>query len=1238
MSQNAGKALNFDGSNDYVSIDTNFNISGGMSVELWFKTTTTTASAIFGQSKLLPTVNPSSFVPTLAITSSGTLRAEYWTGTLGAITTTFAVNDGKWHHVAFTTSIDTQTLYVDGVLIGNRAGTLLQTWWHYTQIGTGYDAGTRLGGSAAWRYCAADVDDVRVWDTILPLSVVKDWMFQPLNSTHPFYSSLRGYYKLNEGSGTTAYDSSSYSFHGSLKNFGSTPWLASYVPKISVPTIFKKDAAATWPAKNSSSSSIMTINASMSGNTYIVYTNNGNSLTYNSVNKPSYMIKRISRIWRTEKEGSVSGEIIFDYSNLDTSGFNTFKLLISNDTNFLNASYVNGSKIGSKKIRFSNITIQDSGFYTIGAYDFQAPTVQTSSIDEIKAFSAKVTGKVLDDGGKTTTRGMVWSLLANPDTSLSTKITSGTGNGVFQVILSGLTSNTTYHVRAFAYNSIGIAYGADSTFTTPVASLPTVVTKACLNIYVDSVLCAGEVISDGNVTLTDRGLVWSTSQNPTIALSTKISLGNTIGSFNSIIKSLIRGTTYHFRAYATSALGTAYGGDSIFITAGPPTVKINNISSISYYSATIGSEVTYSGQLPVLAKGICWSVNANPDLKNASNSLYGSGMGKYNINITNLNPNTVYHIRAYAINDADTAYSADSIFKTLKTSPPTVATSSVVNITDISAICGGDVQKDGGSFVLQKGVCWSTSLHPTATLTSKTNDGNNLGIFTSNINGLTRGTLYHVRAYAINAYDTSYGGDSTFTTLDAPKVTTDVVTNIIDNSANSGGTVLSDGGVVVIKRGICWNTFQNPTIKNSDFTTDGYGTGHFNSTLSFLTAGTKYYVRAYAINAIDTSYGNEVTFTTPSAPVVTTTPATAISGKSALSGGNVISGDSVTARGVVWSKFPNPTVFLTTKTNDGTGLGTFTSNITSLTPKTKYYYKAYATNKVGTSYGDEFNFTTADKAVVNTATAVVVSSGTVQCGGNVVSDGGMIVTQRGCCWDVKTMPKANGNKTNDGNGTGVFVSLITGLNPNTNYYIRAYAINGVDTSYGEEKRIKITPPTVKTGSNDNITIGEAEIYGTLNANGQMTNITFEYGLTTSYGNTIAANPANSGDTIEINVSAHLSGLTHNTTYYYRLAGESNHGKIYGNDSVFTTLFNTSVNELNTDGKFIISSQNNYLLISIIDHQLGNVNALIFDMYGQLINSFNINKEVMIYLPQTSAFYLIKLNYEGGYTTFKVLIK
>jgi hypothetical protein len=95
-------------------------------------------------------------------------------------------------------------------------------------------------------------------------------------------------------------------------------------------------------------------------------------------------------------------------------------------------------------------------------------------------------------------------------------------------------------------------------------------------------------------------------------------------------------------------------------------------------------------------------------------------------------------------------------------------------------------------------------------------------------------------------------------------------------------------------------------------------------------------------------------------PTLSTTAASVITSSTASSGGSITTdgGAAITARGVCWSTSANPTIALSAKTNDGTGIGSFSSSITGLDAGTLYYVRAYATNSVGTAYGSEVSFTT----------------------------------------------------------------------------------------------------------------------------------------------------------------------------------------------------------------------------------------------------------------------------------------
>ncbi|MBO7074301.1 MAG: DUF1566 domain-containing protein [Bacteroidales bacterium] len=320
------------------------------------------------------------------------------------------------------------------------------------------------------------------------------------------------------------------------------------------------------------------------------------------------------------------------------------------------------------------------------------------------------------------------------------------------------------------------------------------------------------------------------------------------------------------------------------------------------------------------------------------------------------------------------------------------------------------------------------------------------------------GWVYSNNTYNVRAVRTINSG----TSATIPTVTTSAPSNVTTNSATCGGNVTSDGGATVTARGVCWSTSQNPTISNSH-TTDGTGTGSFTSNITSLAESTTYYVRAYATNSKGTAYGVQQSFTTNSGgsstttPTVTTSTPSNVTTNSATCGGNVTSdgGAAVTARGVCWSTSQNPTMS-GSHTTDGTGTGLFTSNITGLAENTTYYVRAYAINSEGTAYGTQHSFTTnsggssATVPTVTTGTPFDIAIYSAACGGNVTSDGGATVFERGVCYSTSQNPTTSDMVAQSGSGTGSYTCYMTGLNQGTTYYLRAYAINSEGTAYGAQ--------------------------------------------------------------------------------------------------------------------------------------------------------------------------------------------
>ena len=515
--------------------------------------------------------------------------------------------------------------------------------------------------------------------------------------------------------------------------------------------------------------------------------------------------------------------------------------------------------------RYSSAIIKEiSKFKTL---QLSKAIIITSSVTNITPTSATVGGNVTDDGGMTITeRGVVYGTSQNPTTSNS-KVTSGSGTGSFTCNITKLQEGTTFYVRAYAVNEKGTSYGEQKSFTTKVYTLPTVTTSSATNLTSTSATIGGNVTSDGAVTVTERGVVYSTSQNPTTANS-KVTSGSGTGSFSVNLTNLVEGTTYYVRAYATNEKGTAYGNQVVFTTLEAPIENgheyVDLGLSVKWATCNVGaSKPEESGDY------FAWGETTTKSTYSWSTYTYCKGssttLTKYNCSS---GYGTLDNKTTLELSDDVAAINWGGAWRM-----PTDA-----EITELREQCTWTwITQNGitgyrvtskknsnsiflpaasycyvyGFYTSDSGHYWSSSLN--------TDNSYNAWSLYFNSDKVRRGDTYITYRYYGYSVRPVYGEYIAEAMM--PTVTTSAITQITETTAVAGGNVTSDGGATVTERGVVYSTSQNPTTANSKVQC-GSGTGAFSCNLSNLQENTTYYVRAYAINKNGTSYGEQNSFTT----------------------------------------------------------------------------------------------------------------------------------------------------------------------------------------------------------------------------------------------------------------------------------------------------------------------------------------------------------------------------------------
>ena len=483
-----------------------------------------------------------------------------------------------------------------------------------------------------------------------------------------------------------------------------------------------------------------------------------------------------------------------------------------------------------------------------------------------------------------------------------------------------------------------------------------------------------------------------------------------------------------------------------------------------------------------------------------------------------------------------------------------VATTGVTPGTGANVTFNG-IANPGGSDASGWFEYGTTATYGSTTAQQTLGNGTDPVAFSKLSTGLVAFTTYHYRAVLSVSGSTYYGSDRVFTASSMPIILSGSATRVAPDSATVVVNVIPNGTPTTA-------TFESGT---SIIYTDSISVGSIGSlstaravttTLTNLDYNTVYHFRLVAANTSGTSFGSDITFTTPAPPTVVSSSATAITATSAIINTSIFPNGAPTTVSVRYG-YTTQYGFWSSSVDSGSGSSVVpqTIPITNLTPNTTYHWQVVAidTSRNVTSYGADQTLR-AGFAAPAVSLPFVDVTGTSATLHTTVNPNGTLTN---CFFLTGTLPGSYENTVGPffaglGGVAQDQTTVITGLQPNTVYHWDCVAVAASGRNETGDLSFQTLPiPTVGTLITGDVTSTSGVLGGTINPNGLATTYYFEYGSDTTYGG--STTPVDSGSaSFPIAVSGSLSGLDPGVSYHWRLVAANSSGTMVGSDQVLAT--------------------------------------------------------------------------------------
>ena len=725
------------------------------------------------------------------------------------------------------------------------------------------------------------------------------------------------------------------------------------------------------------------------------------------------------------------------------------------------------------------------------------------------------------------------------------------------------------------------------------------------NITSTTVTGNGNILYLGSSNPTAHGFCWNTTGNPDINdNNTDEGLASNTGTFSTSITGLTNGETYYSRAYTTNEYGTFYGNVLEFI-AGGAFVITDSVSNIINNSATGYGNITAIGASNPTAYGFCWNTTGNPDINDSiSNEGETSNTGTFFTNITGLKLDTTYYAKAYVTNASGTSYGVEINFIAtpfLYGSGTEINPYQIATLEDLRCIMNNPSLWD--KYYIQ-----TTDINASTTISWDYGNGfSPIGNSTTNFTGEYNGAGHTIDSLFIERSETDYIGLFGYTygaNIDSLGLTNLNITgkdnacglvgynyySTVSNSYITGsisGTNYVGGLIGQNVSSTVSNTYSTGSVTGSNYVGALVGYNYYstisNSYSTGSVSGTDYvggfigynYYSSTVSNSYSTGsvtgsdevgglVGRNYSSSTVSNSYSTgnVTGSTNVGGLVGSNNSPVsnsfwdieTSGQSTSSGGTGKTSAEMKNIVTYTDTANTSGLDSawdFVGNIYNDTATNNYWGLGTGNNGypvlIWQSAADSLFSIASSDSITNITTTTVTGKG------DIYHLGSSNPTAHGFCWNTTGNPDISDSNTDEGptSSTGTFITNITGLTTNTNYYARAYVTNEFGTSYGKVLMFIAGVPLVTTDSIINIIDSSAIGYGNITVLSASHPTAYGFCWNTTGNPNILDSISDEGATNNTGMfSTNITGLLSGTIHYAKAYVTNINGTYYGDEISF----------------------------------------------------------------------------------------